>query len=179
MLSLRRKLALPATVLALTGGAVLFGVSSAATASADDLGSLVLPPGLTVQEAGGYVGAEGPASLVVSTSQELAALGVGNTALFTGPGETGTGFLVVSGNGAAQGTDFQVVNMTAASVLNASDAQDAVYSDNSSNLAAVVAAGASADITPVDVDYAVYPDGSTPPPDNRGLNPTAQFTSQP
>lgn len=175
MVSLRSTLAVSATALALTGGAVLFDVSSAGPASAADIRALVVAQGLTVQESGGYLGAEGPASLVESTSRELAALGVGNTALFTGAGESGTGFLVVSGNHAAEGTDFQVMNMTAASVTNAGDAQDAFYSDNSNALDAVVAPGDTTDIPPVDVDYAVYPVGTTPPPDNRGLNPTAQF----
>lgn len=176
MVSLRSTLAVSATALALSGGAVLFGVATAGAASAVDVRSILLAPGLTVQESGGYLGAEGPAQLVDSTSRDLTALGIGNTALYTGPGETGVGFLVVTGYGVAEGTDFQVMNMTAASVHNAGDAQDAVYSDNSSVLDAVVAPGETTDIPPVDVDFAIYPDGSTPPPDNRGLNPTAQFT---
>jgi hypothetical protein len=175
MVSLRTPLALSAAGLALTGGAVLLGAASAAPASAEDVRSVVIAHGLSIQFSGGYLGAEGPAALVESASRDLHEIGIDNTALFTGAGETGTGFLVVSGGHVAEGTDFQVMNMTAASVHNASDAQDAVYSDGG-GLDAVVPAGASADIKPVDVDYAAYPDGSTPPPDNRGLHPTAQFT---
>jgi len=131
--------------------------------------------GLDVQESGGFLGAQGPAALVASASATLRLGGVGNTALYTGAGESGIGFVVISGNGVAPTTDFQVMAMTATSVENNSTQLDAVYSDDGSELDALVAPGTDADITPVDIDYAAYPVGSTPPPDNRGLNPDAQF----
>jgi len=34
------------------------------------------------------------------------------------------------------------------------------------------------DIAPVDVNFAAYPEGSTPPPDDRGLIPAAVFKFQ-
>jgi len=36
----------------------------------------------------------------------------------------------------------------------------------------------SSDIAPVDVNFAAYPEGSTPPPDDRGLIPAAVFKFQ-
>ena len=65
-----------------------------------------------------------------------------------------------------------------ASLANNSSWLDAVYSDSGPN-AADVGPGARADFAPTDVDYAAYPDGVAPPPDNRGIDPTAQFTWQP
>jgi len=137
---------------------------------------LLQKDGLDVQESGGFLGAQGPAALVASASATLRLGGVGNTALYTGAGETGTGFVVISGNGVQPTTDFQVMGMTAANVENNSTRLDAVYSDDGSELDALVAPGTDSDIAPVDIDYAAYPVGSTPPPDNRGLNPDAQFT---
>ena len=131
--------------------------------------------GLTVQESSGVLGAEGPAAKVAAASEQLELGGVGNTALYTGAGETGTGFLVISGNALVPTMDFQVMGMTAANIENSSTQLDAVYSDDSSLLDALVPPGQDADVTSVDVDYAAYPAGSTPPPDNHGLNPDAQF----
>ncbi|HWG25809.1 hypothetical protein [Actinospica sp.] len=131
--------------------------------------------GLIFQDSAGYLGAEGPAAQVKAASAELAAGHVGNTALYTGVGETGTGFLVISGDGLPPTTDFQVMGMTAANVENNSDQLDAVYSDDGSQLDAAVPPNTDMDITPVDIDYAAYPPDYTPPPDNHGLNPTAQF----
>ena len=132
--------------------------------------------GLDVQISGGVLGAEGPAALVKQASATLRLGGVGNTALYTGKDESGTGFVVVSGNRMPPTTDFQVMDMTAASVENNSTQLDAVYSDDGAELDALVAPETNTDITPVDIDYAAYPVGSTPPPDNHGLNPTSQFT---
>jgi hypothetical protein len=137
---------------------------------------LLQQQGLNVQLSGGFLAAEGPATLVKTASESLMRGGVGNTALYTGAGETSTGVVVISGNGVLPTTDFQVMEMIVANVENNSTQRDAVYSDNSSALAAVVAPGTDADITPVDVDFAAYPVGSAPPPDNHGLNPDAQFT---
>ena len=36
----------------------------------------------------------------------------------------------------------------------------------------------SSDLAPVDVNFAAYPEGSTPPPDDRGLIPAAVFKFQ-
>ena len=139
--------------------------------------------GLSVQESAGYLGAEGPAAQITALSESLLAEGIGNSALFTGAGETGEGFLVISGNGltppagSVSQLAFQVMGMTAASITNNSTWLDAVYSDEGPNVANV-APGVSADFTPVDVDYAAYAPGDTPPPDNRGINPLAQFVWQ-
>jgi hypothetical protein len=131
--------------------------------------------GLPVQTNNGYNAACGPAADVQAMSMALSLVGIGNVALYTGPGRTGTGCDVISGNGQPIGTDFQVMGMTAANVDNQSDEPVAVYSDTTDNLDAVVPAGADSDITPVDVNFAFYPEGSTPPPDDRGLIPTAVF----
>lgn len=137
---------------------------------------LLQQQGLDVQQSDGFLSAEGPATLVRTASASLMHGGVGNTALYTGIGETGTGVVVISGNEVLPTTDFQIVEMTASNVENNSTQLDAVYSDTDSALDALVAPGTDANVTPVDVDYAAYPVGSTPPPDNHGLNPNAQFT---
>ena len=181
MVSLLKSRTTHATIAA---SALLFLAAPTAVASteipATSVFAQVMPllesQGLDVQESDGFLAAEGSAALVRSASETLRDGGVGNTALYTGAGETGAGVVVISGNGVQPTTDFQVMEMTAASVENNSTQRDAVYSDNSSALDAIVAPGTDADITPVDVDYAAYPVGSTPPPDNRGLNPNAQFT---
>ncbi|MEY9856302.1 hypothetical protein ABH935_001906 [Catenulispora sp. GAS73] len=131
--------------------------------------------GLPVQSNNGYDAACGPAADVQAMSMALGLVGIGNVALYTGPGRTGSGCDVISGNGLPIGTDFQVMGMTAANVDNRSDEPVAVYSDTTDNLDAVVPAGADSDISPVDVNFAFYPEGSTPPPDDRGLVPAAVF----
>jgi hypothetical protein len=181
--------------LALAGTAVLLAAPGAAAAAAPAdsparpaaaqgaARALLDQSGLIVQQAGGYLGVEGTAAQIRGLGGALAAEGLGNSALFTGAGETGEGFLVLSGNdltpppGSESQLAFQVMGMTAASITNNSSWLDAVYSDSGPN-AADVAPGTSADFTPVDVDYAAYPAGSTTPPDNRGIDPTAQFTWQ-
>jgi hypothetical protein len=168
----------------IAASAVLFLAAPSAVASAQISSSAlfaeVMPlleqQGLSVQVSDGFLAAEGPAALVETASEALRRGGVGNTALYTGAHETGSGVVVISGNGVLPTTDFQVMEMTAANIENNSTRLDAVYSDNSSALDALVAPGIDADVTPVDVDYAAYPVGSTPPPDNHGLNPNAQFT---
>jgi hypothetical protein len=134
---------------------------------------------LPVQTSNGYNAACGPAADVEAMSLALGLVGIGNVALYTGPGRTGAGCDVISGNGLPIGTDFRIKGMTAANVDNRSDEPVAVYSDQTDDLDAVVPAGADRDITPVDVNYAAYPDGTTPPPDDRGLNATAVFTFEP
>jgi hypothetical protein len=170
---------------ALTGAAVLLAAApaSAATVAAHrflvhgvDVRDVDPRAGQSMQQAGGFFGFEGPATTVKAAAAALSLSGIGNTALYTGAGETGSGFLIVSGDDLPVGTDFQVMGMTAANVENNTNQEDVVYSDNSGKRAAIVAPGTDQDITPVDVDYAAYPVGSTPPPDNRGLNPAAQFT---
>lgn len=173
-----------AASLATAAGAVL-AASPAASAYASPAHALSTAPGaltlfqgggLTVQESNGYYAASGPAAYVKQAAATLTAQGVGNTALYTGPGGAGGGIVILTGNDQPEGTDFQVMKMTAVHVENNSTHQDAVYSDDSSALDALVAPGQSVDVPPVDVDFAVYPVGATPPPDNRGLNPNAQFT---
>jgi hypothetical protein len=191
MASRRHRTALGLSTSAAAAAGAVMVAASAATAAAASAGG---PPaahvvvkgmdartfleisGLTVQESNGYLAALGPAGPVKAAAAALKAAGLGDTALFTGPGGTCDGIVVLTGNGRSQGTDFQVVNMTAADVQNNSTAQDAVYSDASGDLEATVAPGADVGIPPADVDFAAYPVGSTPPPDNRGLNPNAQFT---
>ena len=168
----------------IAASAVLFLAAPSVGASAEISSSALLAEampllqqqGLDVQVADGFLAAEGPAALVATASESLRRGGVGNTALYTGAHETGNGVVVISGNGVLPTTDFQIMEMTAANVENNSTQLDAVYSDDSSALDALVAPGTDADITPVDVDFAAYPVGSTPPPDNHGLNPNAQFT---
>lgn len=130
---------------------------------------------LPVQSVNGYDATCGPADDIEALTMALGLVGIGNVALYTGPGRTGTGCDVISGNGLPIGTDFQVKGMTAANVDNRGDEPVAVYSDLTDNLDAVVPAGTDSDITPVDVNYAAYPEGSTPPPDDRGLIPAAVF----
>ena len=168
----------------IAASAVLFLAAPSVGASAEISTSALLAEampllqqqGLDVQVADGFLAAEGPAALVATASESLRRGGVGNTALYTGAHETGNGVVVISGNGVLPTTDFQIMEMTAANVENNSTQLDAVYSDDSSALDALVAPGTDADVTPVDVDFAAYPVGSTPPPDNHGLNPNAQFT---
>jgi hypothetical protein len=158
--------------------ATTFPVLNASAASSPVAEAMVMlqqDDGLTVQESSGVLGAEGPAARVAAASEQLELGGVGNTALYTGAGETGTGFVVISGNALAPTLDFQVMGMTAANIENSSTQLDAVYSDDSSLLDALVPPGEDANVSPVDVDYAAYPADSTPPPDNHGLNPDAQF----
>lgn len=161
--------------LATVAGLVLAVAAPPASAAPFDAATLLRQDGLAYQDSVGYLGAEGPAAQIKTAAAELTASHVGNTVLYTGAGETGTGFLIVSGNHLPPTLDFQVVGMTAANVENNTAQLDAVYSDDGSELDAVVPAGTDVDITPVDVDYAVYPPGYVPPPDNHGLNPTAQF----
>jgi hypothetical protein len=130
---------------------------------------------LPVQSDNGYDAACGPAADVQAMTMALGMVGLGNVALYTGPGRTGTGCDVITGNGLPIGTDFQIRGMKAANVENNTDEPVAVYSDQTDDLDAVVPAGTDSDITPVDVNFAAYPQGSTPPPDDRGLIPTAVF----
>lgn len=155
--------------------AALLTTSPAATLDTVSIATLQRD-GLTFQISAGLLGAEGPAARIAAASAELRSGHVGTTAFYTGAHETGTGFLIVSGDDVPPLVDFEVLGMTAASVANNSAKLDAVYSDDTSQLAAVVPADSEIDITPVDIDYAVYPLRSTPPPDNRGLNPDVQFT---
>ncbi|HTJ71020.1 MAG TPA: hypothetical protein VL551_25985 [Actinospica sp.] len=150
-------------------------VSASASAAPLDATAVLRQAGLTYQDSAGYLGAEGPAADVRAAAARLAAGRVGNTAFYTGPDETGIGFLVVSGDGLPPTTDFQVADMTAVNVENNSDQLDAVYADDGGELDATVPPGTDADVYPVDIDYAAYPPGYQPPPDNRGLNPTARF----
>ena len=149
---------------------------AAPSAHASDAAALLQQYGLTFQDSAGFLGAEGPAAQIMHASAALRAGGEGNTALYTGARGTGTGFLIVSGNGQSPTLDFQVIGMTAANVENNSDQLNAVYSDDGSQLDAAIPPGTDMDIPAVDIDYAVYPPGYTPPPDNHGLNPTAEFT---
>lgn len=135
--------------------------------------------GLPVQTDNGYAAACGPAIDIEAMSMALRLVGIGNVALYTGPGRTGSGCDVISGNGQPIGTDFQVSGMTAGNVDNRTDEPVAVYSDQTDNLDAIVPAGTDRDITPVDANYAAYPEGTTPPPDDRGLNATAVFKFAP
>ncbi|MEY9929106.1 hypothetical protein ABH926_003746 [Catenulispora sp. GP43] len=130
---------------------------------------------LPVQSDNGYDAACGPAADIQAMTMALGMVGLGNVALYTGPGRTGTGCDVITGNGLPIGTDFQVRGMTAANVENNTDEPVAVYSDQSDDLDAVVPAGTDSDIAPVDVNFAAYPEGSPPPPDDRGLIPAAVF----
>ena len=181
MVALRMSRTTSATIAA---SAVLFLAAPTAVASVQISSSALFAEamtvlqqqGLDIQQSGGFLSAEGPAALVRTVSESLMRGGVGNTALYTGTSETGSGVVVISGNGVLPTTDFQIMEMTAANVENNSTQLDAVYSDNSSALDALVAPGTDTNVTPVDVDYAAYPIGSTPPPDNHGLNPNAQFT---
>jgi hypothetical protein len=166
MAHLRPRTRLAAVALATAGVlAAPAATASAATASQH----------LPVQQNNGYYAACGPAADVEGMATALSLAGIGNVALYTGAGRTGTGCDVISGNGLPIATDFQVMGMTAANVDNRTDEPVAVYSDLSDNLDAVVPAGTDADITPVDVNFAAYPVGSNPPPDDRGLIPTAVF----
>ncbi|NUR60675.1 MAG: hypothetical protein HOV87_18745 [Catenulispora sp.] len=131
--------------------------------------------GTVEQQINGYTDACGSAAAITLAAEMLARLGVGSVALFTGPGRTGTGCVVVTGDGQPIGTDFQITRMTAASVANYTDEQVAIYSDLTDKLDAVVPPHSTADIKPVDVNFASYPEGTTPPPDDRGLNPRAVF----
>lgn len=161
-----------AIVLAATGvlGAPA-AVVSAATVTKNTNNSKQLP----AQSSNGYYAACGAASDIEAMAFALSLAGIGNVALYTGPQRTGRGCDVITGNGLAIGTDFQVTGMTAANVDNHSDEPVAVYSDKTDNLDAVVPAGADDDIAPVEVNFAAYPEGSTPPPDDRGLIPAAVF----
>ncbi|WP_034270906.1 hypothetical protein [Actinospica robiniae] len=181
------RLALGLGTAAATAAAAVLGTSTAASAtSATPAASTRAPSpgsfefgGLTVQESNGYYAATGPAAAVRATAAKLAASHLGNTAFFTGAKETGAGIVVVTGDSRPEGTDFRIANLTAASVVNNSTDQDAVYWNAGEGLDVVVAPGASASIPPDDVDFALYPVGATPPPDNRGLIPNAQFTWNP
>lgn len=133
---------------------------------------------LPVQSQNGYDAACGPAADIQAMTMALGLVGIGDVALYTGPGRTGTGCDVITGNGLPIGTDFQVMGMTAANVDNHADEPVAVYSDQTDNLDAVVPAGTDSDIAPVDVNFAAYPENSTPPPDDRGLIPAAVFKFQ-
>lgn len=168
-------IAIRATLVAAVAAAAGFGCG-APSAHAFDAVALLRQYGLTFQDSAGFLGAEGPAAQIMHASAALRAGGEGNTALFTGARGTGVGFLVVSGNGRPPTLDFQVVGMTAANIENNSDQLNAVYSDDGSELDAAVPPDTDMDVPAVDVDYAVYPPGYTPPPDNHGLNPTAEFT---
>lgn len=130
---------------------------------------------LPVQTDHGYDAACGPAADVEAMSMALGLVGIGNVALYTGAGRTGTGCDVITGNGQPIGTDFQVMGMTAANVDNRADEPVSIYSDRTDDQTALVPAGADSDITPTDVNFAFYPEGTTPPPDDRGLIPTAVF----
>lgn len=132
--------------------------------------------GLQVQQNNGFTAACGPAADIQAMTMAVGLVGLGNVALFTGPGRTGTGCDVITGNGLPIGTDIQIKGLTAANAENNTDEQVAVYSDQTDDRAAIVPAGADSDFTPVDVNFAAYPDGSNPPPDDRGLNAAAVFT---
>ncbi|GAA1983571.1 hypothetical protein [Catenulispora subtropica] len=151
------------------------GTAAAVTRGAADTRSGTGSKGLVEQQINGYTDACGPAAAVTVAAEMLSRIGIGNVALYTGPGRTGRGCVVVTGNGQPIGTDFQIMHMTAANVANYTDEPVAVYSDLTDNLDAVVPARTDADITPVDVNFAFYPEGTTPPPDDRGLIPTAVF----
>jgi hypothetical protein len=131
--------------------------------------------GLPVQQINGFDAVCGTAADIRATTWALGLIGLGNVALYTGPHRTGTACDVLTGNGLPTGTDFQVKGMTAANVENNTDEPVAVYSDQTGNLDAVVPAGTDSDITPVDVNFAAYPAGSNPPPDDKGLVPAAAF----
>lgn len=163
-----------ATLVAAIAAAAGLGFATPSAHAFDAL-ALLQQYGLTFQDSAGFLGAEGPAAQIMRASAALRAGGEGNTALFTGARGTGTGFLIVSGDGQPPTLDFQVIGMTAVNVENNSDQLNAVYSDDGSELDAAVSPGTDMDIPAVDVDYAVYPPGYTPPPDNHGLNPTAEF----
>lgn len=160
-----------ASALALAAVGALAAPAAPASAASGSNASTSLP----TQEDNGYYAACGPAADVSAMAFALSLAGVGNVALYTGAGRTGTGCDVITGNGQPIATDFQVMGMTAANVDNHTDEPQAVYSDLTDNLDAVVPAGTDADITPVDVNFAAYPVGTTPPPDDRGLIPTAVF----
>lgn len=173
-------LALGLSTTAAVAAAAVLGTSAAASAASAARtptapGSFKVG-GLIVQESNGYYAASGPAAAVKAAVARLTADHVGNTAFYTGAGETGAGIVVLTGNGRSEGTDFRIASLTAASVQNGSTDQDAVYSNAGEGLDVIIAPGASASIPPVDVDFAVYPVGATPPPDNRGLIPNAQFS---
>jgi hypothetical protein len=160
-----------AVVLAATGVVSVSAVAAATTSVQHPNHSQQLP----TQSNNGFYAACGGAADIAAMSFALSLAGVGNVALYTGPQRTGQGCDVISGNGLPIGTDFQVMGMTAANVDNRGDEPVAVYSDTTDNLDAVVPAGADSDITPVDVNFAAYPEGTTPPPDDRGLIPAAVF----
>ncbi len=175
MPSLRLTLGLSTSLAAATGAVLALSPTASA---APAVPALFQDAGLAIQQNNGFIAGTGTAAAVKSAADSLNRLGVGNTALYTGAGRTGRGIVILTGNDQPEGTDFQVLNLTAAHVQNDSRDQDAVYADSGSffDLDATVAPGASVDITPVDVDFALYPPGTTPPPDNRGLNPNAQFS---
>ena len=172
MAHLRPRTRLAAAVALATAGLL---AAPAATASAVTVTVTDQSDHLPVQQINGYDAACGPAADVAAMSMALGLVGIGNVALYTGPGRGGTGCDVITGNGLPTGTDFQVMGMTAANVDNQTDEPLAVYSDRTDNLDAVVPPGTDSDITPVDVNFAAYPAGSTPPPDDRGLIPAAVF----
>lgn len=165
-----------ATLTAATG--LLMCQAGAATAAvrpaADNHGTGGMR-GTVQQQVNGYTDACGPAAGVTIAADMLARIGIGSVALYTGPGRTGTGCVVVTADGQPIGTDFQITRMTVASVANYTDEQVAVYSDLTDNLDAVLPPHSTGDIRPVDVNFAFYPEGTTPPPDDRGLHPTAVF----
>jgi hypothetical protein len=150
-------------------------IATAATREASPVRSNVNFGGMVEQQINGHTDACGSAARVDLAAALLARIGVGNVAFFTGAGRTGTGCVVVTGNRQPVGTDFRIRGLTAASVANNTDQPVAVYSDQTGNLDAVVPARTDADITPVDVNFASYSQGTTPPPDDRGLVPTAVF----
>lgn len=172
MVNLRSR---PRRTAAVAFAAAALLAAPAVTASADTVTVTSNSHGLPVQSDNGYQATCGPAADIEAVTMALGLVGIGNVALYTGPGRTGTGCDVITGNWLPIGTDFQVMGMTAANVDNRTGEPIAIYSDQTDNLDTVVPAGTDADIKPVDVNFAAYPQGSTPPPDDRGLIPTAVF----
>jgi hypothetical protein len=170
--------------LALTGGICLLGASAASAAAgsaqtAANKSTILFDDGrLTVQEVNGFVGASGSAADVAGAAAALNLVGIGNTEVYSGPGWSGKGFLIVTGNGVPAGTTFQVLGLNAAGAADNSDESDVFYKLTTGERGETVPAGQSADLEPDGTVFAAYPAAVMPPPNDRGLDPVAQFVWQ-
>jgi hypothetical protein len=107
-------------VLALaTFAAVVIPAAVSAPANAATTGNPVLTLqllGLEVVEHDGFIAAAGPAA-VVHTAADLFAV-TGDYALFTGPDETGTGYLALTNNNPTFWVELQISTTTVGSIVN-------------------------------------------------------------
>ena len=130
---------------------------------------------LPVQTDNGYDAVCGPAAGIQALTMALGFVGIGNVALYSGPGRTGSGCDVISGGGQSGDSYFQVKGMTVGNVDNRSAEPVAVYSVSTDKLVTVVPAGGDLDFAPSEVNFAFYPAGGTPPSDDKGLVQAAVF----